>query len=193
MAPHTLLIDRDESTAPAAGGRVAWPRIKRVIAHQWEMGRLDLAWLCFCPPEAVRITRVGPVYLAHGGDWAYGRELESLRWKLLYPSPLSIRGKAVAVRPDRERPGCWRALSEWEAINAERVLRAHGLMLTQPASDRWQGLRQQLHGEWARRFPLGSPQEREELLMAFAEHQLQARQAVSAEARQRQSREPVAA
>ena len=121
MAPHTLLIERQEATAPVQGGRVAWPRIKRVIAHQWELGRPELAWLCFCPPEAVRITRVGPVHLAHGGDWAYGRELESLRWKLLYPIPLSIRGKAVAVGPDLERPCCWRALSEWEATNTESV------------------------------------------------------------------------
>jgi hypothetical protein len=185
MAPHTLLIEREEATAPVLGGRVAWPRIKRVIAREWAMSRAELAAEIGCPPEAVRFNRVGPVHLAHAREWAIGRELESLRWQLLYPVPLSIRGKAVAVRPDRERPGCWRALTEWEAANAERVLRAYGPMLTQPCSDRWQGLRAQLHGAWARRFPLGSPQEREELLMAFAEHQLQVQQA--------RSQEPVAA
>lgn len=137
MAPHTLLIDREEGPAPVPGGRIAWPRIKRVIAHQWELGLADLGWLCLCPPREVRFSRIGPVYLAHAREWAYGQELESLRWKLLYPSPVSIRGKAVAVRHDRDRRGSWRALTQWEAINAEQVLRAYSLPLTQPSSCCW--------------------------------------------------------
>ncbi|MGB5135422.1 MAG: hypothetical protein WBN89_09650 [Prochlorococcaceae cyanobacterium] len=175
MAPHTLLIERAESHG------IAWPRIKKVVAHQWELGIPEMAWLCFCPPEAVRITRVGPVHLAHGGDWARCRELESLRWKLLYPIPLSIRGKAIAVRPDRERPGCWRALSEWEASNAERVFRAHGLMLNQPSADRWHGLRMQIHGEWSRRLYLArSDEQREAALTAFALHRAEVKRAARA-------------
>jgi hypothetical protein len=135
MAPHTLLIERQESSAPVPGGRCAWSRIQQVIAHQWELGLPELGWLCFCPPEEIRLNRIGPIHLAHAREWAIGRELESLRWKLLYPAPISIRGKAVAVRPDQDRLGGWRALTWWEAINAHRVLRAYSLPLTQPASD----------------------------------------------------------
>jgi hypothetical protein len=169
MAPHTLLIDRGEGHS--AGVHIAWPRIKKVIAHQWELGTAEMAWLCFCPLEAVRISQVGPVHLAHGSEWAESRELESLRWKLLYPAPLAIRGKAIAVRPDHTRPGGWRALTEWEASNAEQVLRAYSEKLTPSTSDRWQGLLWRIHGQWARRFLLASPQEREKILAAFAQHE----------------------
>jgi hypothetical protein len=182
MAPHTLLIERQEATAPVQGGRVAWPRIKRVIAHQWELGRPELGWLCFCPPEAVRFNRIGPIYLAHAREWAHGRELESLRWKLLYPAPLSIRGKAVAVQPDRERPGYWRALSEWEAINAERVLRRFCEPLVQPCSDRWEGLKWQISGEPLLQLARSSATEREQILQEFALQRAAARQAAAARA-----------
>lgn len=176
MAPHTLLIDRGEGFG--GGVHVAWPRIKRVIAHQWELGRPELGWLCFCPPEAIRFNRVGPVYLAHAREWAVTRELESLRWKLLYPAPLPIRGKAVAVRPDRERPGCWRALTEWEAINAERVLRHYCEPLTQPDCDRWDGLRQQMGGrDHDRAFRAKSPEARDAVMLQIARERLAARQA----------------
>ncbi|MFO7788632.1 MAG: hypothetical protein R6W87_12855 [Halospina sp.] len=174
MAPHTLLIDRGK--AFSGGDHIAWPRIKRVIAHQWDMDRLDLVWLCFCPPEAVRFNRVGPVYLAHAGEWALTGQLESRCWKLLYPSPLSIRGKAVAVRPDRECPGYWRAPTEWEAINAERVLKHLCQPLTQPDCDRWDGLgRQMLGHERDRELRARTPEELDAVMLEIAQQRLAAR------------------
>jgi hypothetical protein len=180
MAPHTLLIERKEFPAPVQGGRVACCQITRVIARGWQMSRAELACEIGCPPEAVRFSRVGPIHLAHAREWALGRELESLRWKLLYPLPLSIRGKAVAVRPDHQadpwRQRRWRALTEWEAINAERVLEWHGEQLGPCACDRWHGLRMRIHGRWAQRLHLAAPSEKEAALIAFARHEAGMRQ-----------------
>ncbi|MGL6133568.1 MAG: hypothetical protein ACRC1L_05205 [Prochlorococcaceae cyanobacterium] len=179
MAPHTLLIDREE--AHCGGVHLAWPRIKRVIAHQWELGRPEMAWLCFCPPEAVRISRVGPIHLAHGGEWARCRELESLCWDLPpLQGTLRIRGKAIALRPDFERPGRWRALTEREAINAERVLPAYAPVLTQPCSDRWSGLLREISGEPLMRIGHASTAGRERILLDYAQRRAEARRAIEA-------------
>ena len=94
--------------------------------------------------EALRVSRVGPGYLAHGGAWAWLEALDSLRWPFL-DAPV-IHGPAVAVRPvvgsgGVDRPGqdsgvgralAWRALDPWEAENALWVLRRHGQPLEPP-------------------------------------------------------------
>ncbi|MFO7630842.1 MAG: hypothetical protein R6W06_15295, partial [Prochlorococcaceae cyanobacterium] len=133
MAPHILLIDRGESVV--SGALISWPRIRSVIAHQWEMSAEMLIWLCHCPPEALTISRLGPIHIAHGGSWAQSQELESLRWGYL-DRPL-IHGKAVGIRPDPCNGG-WRALSSWEASNAQRVLSEHGSPITQRSCRIWE-------------------------------------------------------
>ncbi len=170
MAPHTLLIDRGE--AVSGGVPVAWPWIRSVIAHRWDLSTADLAWLCHCPIEAVVISRVGPVHIAHGGAWARVRELESLSWSLV--EPVSISGKALAIRPDHENGG-WRALTSWEAGNAERVLRGHGGEITQPTSRCWERLEQQLSGERLARYVSATWRERLEILRTFAVERAEAK------------------
>ena len=166
MAPHTLLIDRGERISPSIS--LAWPRIRSVIAHQWELELADLAWICRCPPEAITISRCGPIHIAHGGLWARARELESLRWALV--DPLVISGTAMAIRPDHERPGCWRALTSWEASNALLVLQARSEPITQPCCCRWSRLRMQLSGPWLSRISrAATTAERERILCSYAQ------------------------
>lgn len=151
MAPHILLIDRGESVV--SGALISWPRIRSVIAHQWEMSAEMLIWLCHCPPEALTISRLGPIHIAHGGSWAQSQELESLRWGYL-DRPL-IHGKAVGIRPDPCNGG-WRALSSWEASNAQRVFSEHGSPITQRSCRIWERFGWQwMGGERRQRWCLG--------------------------------------
>jgi len=150
MAPSVLLIHRHQWHGHQwhghgwhghgwHGGQVT--RIEPLpLAHR-ELSGAELAGLCGCPLQALRFSRVGPVHLAHGGDWARLEALDSLRWPFL-DAP-AIHGPAVAVRPVRgsrglDRPGqdpgdsmaaAWRALDPWEAGNALWVLRRHALPL----------------------------------------------------------------
>jgi hypothetical protein len=181
MAPHTLLIERAESTGPVTGGRIAFTRIKPLVTRGWEISRAELASEIGCPPEAVRFNRVGPIYLAHGREWAESRELDSLCWKLLYPALLHIRGRALAVRPaeqaDPWRQRQWRALTEWEAINARAVLQRFAEPLTPCAAERWDGIKGRIYGQWAQRFYLADPGWPQECaLIAFARHEAGLRQ-----------------
>ena len=144
MVPSILLIHRHEWH----GGQCT--RIEPLQVEQWALSRSELAGFCGCPVAALRLSRVGPVHLAHGGAWARLEALDSLRWPLL-EAPV-IHGPAVAVRPvlgsgGGDRPGqeaggwqvpawqgaAWRALEPWEAENALGVLRRHALPL-EPAS-----------------------------------------------------------
>jgi hypothetical protein len=109
--------------------------------EHWELSSAELAGFCGCPVDALRLSRVGPVHLAHGGAWARLEALDSLRWPFL-EAPV-IHGPAVAVRPvlgsrgvhrRGQDPGghgslAWRALDPWEAENALWVLRRHVLRL----------------------------------------------------------------
>lgn len=145
------------------------------------MSVTELASEIHCPPEAVRFSRVGPIYLAHAREWAIGRELESLRWQLLYPGPLSIRGRALAVRPAHEanpsKQRQWRALTAWEATNAQRVLQAFSEPLTPCACWRWDGIKRRIYGKWAQRYYLAAPGvEQERALIAFARFEAGMRQ-----------------
>ena len=137
MVPSILLIHRHEWQGGHEwpGGQVT--RIEPLQVEQWALSRSELAGFCGCPVAALRLSRVGPVYLAHGGAWARLEALDSLRWPLL-EAPV-IHGPAVAVRPvlgsgglNRHAPA-WRALEPWEVENALGVLRRHALPL-EPAS-----------------------------------------------------------
>jgi hypothetical protein len=121
-----------------------------------------------CPPEALTVSRVGPVLLAHGGEWARARELECLHWPLV--DPVRISGKAVAIRPDHHTGG-WRALTNAEADNAERVLFRYGGQITPSACCRWAQLRGQLGGWRLERLNRARAAEREELMLQFAREQ----------------------
>jgi hypothetical protein len=134
MVPSILLIHRHQwSGHQRQGGQIT--RIEPLQVEQWALSRSELAGFCGCPVAALRLSRVGPVHLAHGGAWARLEALDSLRWPLL-EAPV-IHGPAVAVRQvvgsggvDRsgEAPA-WRALEPWEAQNALGVLRRHALPL----------------------------------------------------------------
>jgi hypothetical protein len=157
--PFLLFIDRGESDGHC------WPRIRRNAAFRWLQEPADLAWCIGCPEDQLVISRCGPVHLAHGGDWARARELECFRWSLV--DPLVLSGKAVAVRPDSDWGG-WRALSEWEAGNAERVLRRYGDPITRACSSRWDAVVRQLSGERLLRYVGGTREEQAEILQEFA-------------------------
>ena len=139
MTSFTVLLSRSED----GQGPV---RLSQPVVPDWLISPEQMAAWCRCPIEALQIDRAGPVYFAHGGEWAKARELTTLRWPLLYPHglPLEISGPAVAVRPSRRQRGSWRALTSNEAANAYWVLRWHQLPipLNEPA-DLW--LRRQLH------------------------------------------------
>ena len=123
VVPSSLLIRRHQYS------QGQFTRIEPLKVSCWVLSSGELAEHCRCPVEALRFSRVGPVFLAHGGVWAQLEALDSLRWPHL-DRPV-IHGPAVAVRPllARDRftgetfaPGCWRALTPWEACNAQWVL-----------------------------------------------------------------------
>lgn len=116
MASFLLFIERQ--TRPAAGASCG---IRRQPAPCGQISRELLAWLCFCPEPALEVSRIGPVWIAHGGDWARARELESFHWPHL--GGTRIHGKAVAV--GRGSHGCWAAFSEAEALRSQSVLLRH--------------------------------------------------------------------
>jgi hypothetical protein len=117
---HLLLISRQQV------GYACFSRIKPVIAPQPEPDTKLLSWLIECPEQALEFSRIGPIEIAHGGDWARRRHLDSLRWPLLGGSV--IHGRAVGLRLGVPWPGegpglkppAMRALTEWECSNAER-------------------------------------------------------------------------
>jgi hypothetical protein len=101
-----------------------------------EIDSAMLSWLIDCPPEVLEFTRVGPIEIAHGGQWAKHRHLDSFRWPFL-DQPV-IHGKAVGLRmgvrwpgeaPEQE-PLAMRALTEWEGRNALRWFEAEKLPLS---------------------------------------------------------------
>lgn len=123
MVPASLLICRHEYK------HGQFSRIDPLKVSGWLLSPSELAEHCCCPVEALRFSRVGPVFLAHGGGWAQLEALDSLRWPYL-DRPV-IHGPAVAARPllARDRftgsefaPDCWRALTPWEVSNAQWVL-----------------------------------------------------------------------
>jgi len=128
MVPSSVLIRRHQYS------QGQFTRIDPLRVSGWLLPLAELAEHCRCPIEALRFSRVGPVHLAHGGTWAQLEALDSLRWPLL-DRPV-IHGPAVAVRPLLARdqfardgvtgtgpaPGSWRALSPWEASNAQWML-----------------------------------------------------------------------
>lgn len=121
MAPHTLLISRGT-------GLQGQPCSRRqvLLLPQVELPVQVLAWICSCPPDAVTATRVGPIWLAHGGLWAEERCEPSLVWPLL--GGAVIHGKATGMRPDRHSGG-WQGLSEHQAEQASSLLWRYGLPL----------------------------------------------------------------
>lgn len=123
MVPSSLLIRRHEFR------HGQFSRIDPLKVSGWLLSASALAEHCRCPVGALRVSRVGPVHLTHGGSWAQLEALDSLRWPHL-DRPV-IHGPAVAVRPllARDRftgeafvPGSWRALTPWEASNAQWIL-----------------------------------------------------------------------
>lgn len=115
MAPHILMIQR--TTLPWSDH--AYGSIKSQLIHDEVMPAELLAWFCQCPLDAITAWRVGPIWIAHGGEWAERHELESFRWPHLGGSV--IHGKAIGVMPDQHMGG-WRALTEGEADRALVVL-----------------------------------------------------------------------
>ena len=90
MSLHLLLISRQQV------GYACFSRIKPVIAPQPEPDTKLLSWLIECPEQALEFSRIGPIEIAHGGEWARRRHLDSLRWPLLGGSV--IHGRAVGLR-----------------------------------------------------------------------------------------------
>lgn len=124
MAPQILLIQRKALThsdhvCTAIGVHVPPEPV---------LSKELLGWLCFCPPEALTFSMIGPIVVAHGGAWAKARELESLHWPLL--GGTVIHGKAVGVSR-RVAEGQYEALSESEAHHAKRILWKHCSALVQ--------------------------------------------------------------
>ena len=147
MIPYTLLL-----CCPDGGQSPIRLQELTLQEDQWSLSPEQLAAWCHCPAEALQIDRVGPVHLAHGGQWAKVRELPVLQWPLLHPHglPLVINGPAIAVRPDQpghggSGHGDWRALSHWEARNAflELLNRGQDLPLSEAMDLRF---RRQMYG-----------------------------------------------
>jgi hypothetical protein len=124
MALQILLIQRKL----IANSELAYSAIKAHVPPEPVLGPELLCWLCFCPPEALTISKIGPIVVAHGGAWAKARELESLHWPLL--GGTAIHGKAVGLSR-QQRDGEHEALSESEALHAQRVLARHCSALVQ--------------------------------------------------------------
>ncbi|MCP9841440.1 hypothetical protein KBY93_12465 [Synechococcus sp. J7-Johnson] len=116
MALFHLFIERQ--THPGGG---AFSHIRPQIAGSSHPNRELLAWLCFCPESALQVSRIGPVWFAHGGEWARVRDLESFHWPHL--GGTRIHGKGVAMK--REGYGRWAAFSEAEAYRWQSVLWRH--------------------------------------------------------------------
>ncbi|MCP9915253.1 hypothetical protein [Cyanobium sp. ATX 6F1] len=123
MSIHLLLISREERPS------FSFSRLRLVIAPTPELDLATLSWMIDCPAKAIEFTRVGPVELAHGGQWAKRRQLDSLRWPFL-DQPV-IHGRAIGLRMGARWPGesachepfAMRPLTEWEGRNALRWLR----------------------------------------------------------------------
>ncbi|MCP9915552.1 hypothetical protein [Cyanobium sp. ATX 6F1] len=92
MSIHLLLISREERPSHA------FSRIRLVIAPTPDLDHTLLSCVVGCPPEELEFTRVGPVEVAHGGQWAKKRQLDSLHWPFLdqpasmAPSPSPCSG-----------------------------------------------------------------------------------------------------
>ena len=127
MALQILLIQRKL----IAHSELAYSAIKAHVPPEPVLGPELLCWLCFCPPEALTISKIGPIVVAHGGTWAKARELESLHWPLL--GGTAIHGKAVGLSR-QQRDGEHEALSESEALHAQRILWRHSSALIQSRS-----------------------------------------------------------
>lgn len=129
MALNLLLIKREESRG------FAFSRLKLAVAPAPDLDLATLGWIIDCPEEEIEFTRVGPIELAHGGNWAQRHHLDSFRWPLL-DQPV-IHGKAVGIRmgvpfpkdPAGLDPLPLRALTEWEGRNGLRWLSDQALPL----------------------------------------------------------------
>lgn len=128
MAPHTLLLTRK------AGQRGQLPStcFQVLPVPEAELPAPVLAWICGCPADAVTATRIGPIWLAHGGLWAEEHSEPSFIWPLL--GAATIHGQACGITPDRERGG-WQALSQEQAEHARRILWRYGLPLLPALSE----------------------------------------------------------
>ncbi len=118
MSIHLLLISREERPSHA------FSRIRLVVCPTPDLDHTLVSCLVGCPPEELKFTRVGPVEVAHGGQWAKKRQLDSLRWPFL-DRPV-IHGPAVGLRLGVRWPGecacqeplAMRPLTEWEGRSA---------------------------------------------------------------------------
>ncbi|MCP9841439.1 hypothetical protein KBY93_12460 [Synechococcus sp. J7-Johnson] len=121
MAPHTLLITRatDPKGRPFSHRQV-------LVMPEAELPAPVLAWICCCPTGAVTATRIGPIWLAHGGLWGEEHSEPSFHWPLL--GGTIIHGRACAIVPDHHSGG-WQALSEHQAHHADGILWRYGLPL----------------------------------------------------------------
>lgn len=135
MALHLLLIKREESRG------FAFSRLKLALAPAPDLELDALGWIIDCPPQVIEFNRVGPIELAHGGNWAQRHHLDSYRWPLL-DQPV-IHGQAVGIRigvPFPKAAGghgadCrpLRALTQWEGRNGLRWLSDQALPLKRPS------------------------------------------------------------
>ena len=110
MASQVLLISRQEIANKAS------TKLKLVSAPWFGLDLATLAWWLDCPQSQIEFSRVGPIELVHGGDWARRRQLESLRWP--YMGQCVIHGRAIGLRLGLPGPGPIRGLTDWEAANA---------------------------------------------------------------------------
>lgn len=105
-------------------------RFQVLVVPTSELPAHVLAWFCGCPVDAVTASRVGPIWLAHGGLWAEQHCQPSYYWPLLGGS--LIHGRAAGICPDPVSGG-WQALSEQQAEHARSVLWRFGMALPSAA------------------------------------------------------------
>lgn len=110
MSSQVLLISRQEIANRAS------TKLKLVSAPGFGLDVATLAWWLDCPQSQIEFSRVGPIELVHGGDWAWLRQLESLRWP--YLGQCVIHGRAIGLRLGLPGPVPIRGLTDWEAANA---------------------------------------------------------------------------
>jgi len=110
VASQVLLISRQEIANRAS------TKLKLVSTQGFGLDLPTLAWWLDCPQSQIEFSRVGPIELVHGGDWARSRMLESLRWPFL--GQCVFHGRAIGLRLGLPESVPMRGLTDWEATNA---------------------------------------------------------------------------